>query len=829
MALLDLFTHKYPSTDFHELNLDWCIAAVLELQKAFESFSAVNKLLFANPLQHDLTKSYAKNTIVLDDYGNAWLSLQVVPKGVQLSNTDYWLEVFNFEAYTSRANRNFTDNYFVNTDRAPYPLAASDWVILDDVLYKATAAIATDDQFVIGGNLVHFTVEQFLKDFITSVNTTLNDWYNQMTGTINQYKNDIDASELAYRNQLAQDIATTTESLQAQLNLAISGVTVDSEVINARLGANGITYSTLGGAIRSQIIDCNKGLKNVYDGIYDGYYYSVLDFEQGWIDSSGNYTNNDGTRHITKPFAMNTDFIEIINNSAVQVAVVYLSAYTDFTNFTYSKSRYVAANGGHLVVDKTENFFSIELLTYDQDDLDAVQLVSNSKLEYLSHENISNIPVDLRKELYNGYVIDHTPWEHGWITSSGTYDPASSYYISPPVAMDAEYTEVYNGSNTNIYLCYLSRFVDYSDFTYDSFVTIGAGGKWTINQSKAYFFVGVPSSDATILPLIEVRKVSNLEYLSKVNIGQLPDYWETYLNNKMNTLKWGDMSIGRDGVSFAFITDVHIDANNMMSPKLLYWLTRHTNVRDVICGGDIIEGYNTAEHASDELFRWMQDTSEIKIVNIHGNHDNNTNGQTDPTQNLDNIHFYALECRQSEYFVTFVDNEMYGYSDNDDQKMRYIYLDTGAPDSEVISDTQIEWMKDRIEELPSGWFVTIFCHQFFTGAAASTPTLTLDDSGVKIQNALELIYDSIDAVIVAVISGHCHRDYSIVSAKGFPMIATTCDTNQAAPYDPVTPDRTAGTTDEQAFDIFYINTSLRTITTVRIGAGDTTSDRSFTF
>lgn len=266
--------NTYPYTDFHELNLDWCIHAIKLLQKAWEDFYAGNKITFADPLLHDLTATYAKNTVVLDGDGNAYISLQAVPQGVQLSNGDYWLMVFNFEAYTEKANKNFTDHYYRDTDSAPEALVVGDWVVLDDVLYKVTAPISQGELFVIGTNLVHFTIEQFLADFITYINNI-----------VQQYKNDIDYSEVLYRNQLAQDIADTTNSLQAQLDAAIAGVTVDSEVINARIGADGVTYSTLGEAIRTQIGDITVKTDEIetfvnvitnteYTNIDTGYYYS---------------------------------------------------------------------------------------------------------------------------------------------------------------------------------------------------------------------------------------------------------------------------------------------------------------------------------------------------------------------------------------------------------------------------------------------------------------------------------------------------------------------------------------------------------------------------
>lgn len=237
---------QWPYTNFHDLNLVWILKTMENLKKTVEEFIRAEKLKFADPIQWDITAQYAKGTIVLDSIGNAYLSVQPVPSGVELNNEDYWLEIFNFSNYVSTANKNLTINVETNTDIATSSYNVDDWLIWDTVLYKVTAAIDIDDHFIIGTNIVHFTVEDFVKAF-TSYITTL----------VNQYKAQIDASEAEYRQQLADDIASTTASLQQQLNLAISGATVDSEVINARLAADGITYATLGEAIRTQIYEAN--------------------------------------------------------------------------------------------------------------------------------------------------------------------------------------------------------------------------------------------------------------------------------------------------------------------------------------------------------------------------------------------------------------------------------------------------------------------------------------------------------------------------------------------------------------------------------------------
>lgn len=237
-----MFLNGYPYTDFHEMNADFILRVVQELKKAFAEFTASNSLIFAEPLLHSTATSYAKNTIVLDPDGNAYISLQNVPEGIQLSNADYWLMVFNFEEYTEKANKNFTNNYFRDTERTPYALVEGDWVVLNDVLYEVVADIPEDGLFIIGTNITHFTVEQFIKDFVASVTQTINDWHDEMVDTIDRYKDDIDDSEADYHAEM-----------QAEVDRILAGATVDSEVIDARLGANGINYTTLGNAIRGQM------------------------------------------------------------------------------------------------------------------------------------------------------------------------------------------------------------------------------------------------------------------------------------------------------------------------------------------------------------------------------------------------------------------------------------------------------------------------------------------------------------------------------------------------------------------------------------------------
>ena len=106
MGLFD----QFPYTNFHELNLDWILKALDNIQKTMDQFVALNSLKYADPIQWNITSQYAKNTIVIDPQtGTAYISVQPVPEGVLITDTDYWTIVFDLGIFITKASKNFTD------------------------------------------------------------------------------------------------------------------------------------------------------------------------------------------------------------------------------------------------------------------------------------------------------------------------------------------------------------------------------------------------------------------------------------------------------------------------------------------------------------------------------------------------------------------------------------------------------------------------------------------------------------------------------------------------------------------------------------------------
>ena len=93
--------NRYPYTDAHELNLDYILKKIKELNIKIDDFEVLNKITFSGVW--DITKQYPKWTIVIDN-NIGYISKEIVPSGILINNTDYWEQIIEF---TDTVNLNY--------------------------------------------------------------------------------------------------------------------------------------------------------------------------------------------------------------------------------------------------------------------------------------------------------------------------------------------------------------------------------------------------------------------------------------------------------------------------------------------------------------------------------------------------------------------------------------------------------------------------------------------------------------------------------------------------------------------------------------------------
>lgn len=313
-------------------------------------------------------------------------------------------------------------------------------------------------------------------------------------------------------------------------------------------------------------------------------------------------------------------------------------------------------------------------------------------------------------------------------------------------------------------------------------------------------------------PIINDNQFDALYAVGSNTKTVLPNYWKTYIDGKIDSVK---SLVESSDDTFFFITDTHNKSNQMWSPNIIREIQKRIKIEKVSCGGDFYSKGTSRRDAISLLDVWLS-ACDKDWMSIRGNHDNNSEGGTGEVTEKDFFTHAILPI--GNRIVLMAENRAVYYFDNTLTHIRYIFLDAYNRQNDADMSAQVAWMQSKITELDSSWSVVVFAHMYWLNAQH-----TITVAGQQIKDGIDAVYDSAQATIIAYICGHTHEDYSITTGKGYPIISTTCD---AAGIEMGGLDRTLGTPNEQAFDIFGINKTARTISTVRIGAGN---DRTWNY
>lgn len=157
---------NFPYTNFHELNLDWIIQKIKEFNSKLDTAIAA-KITVADPMQWDISKQYEPFTVVVDN-NRAYLSIDAVPYGVSITDTDYWQEIFDLD----QMFLDLKSAMSINDDGASLTSSANrsinDLVWLNDTLHVVTAPITLGDTYS-SANVQEVSIEAWVKGLLSDV------------------------------------------------------------------------------------------------------------------------------------------------------------------------------------------------------------------------------------------------------------------------------------------------------------------------------------------------------------------------------------------------------------------------------------------------------------------------------------------------------------------------------------------------------------------------------------------------------------------------------------------------------------------------------------
>ena len=503
----------------------------------------------------------------------------------------------------------------------------------------------------------------------------------------------------------------------------------------------------------------------------------------------------------------------------------------------------------HVVTDNNKGEYYVVVAKSSDESISINEATQNINIELSDHESeeINNIHAiigsnNITITWINGrYTIDN---EYAYASTRCTFDEQVLLHAGQTIKIENTDGKEYamaawllNGTNV-LYTGWKNEPEAYkaeSDCMFSLVVRNSDESAITPNQINITAYTFYENEGGIISRLEKVERA-----IQEVDYPKVPSYYVDHLNAQINKIKSNMDSVGRDGETFIFITDLHWERNYRNSPDLIKYILYNTNVRILLCGGDLINTQDKAL-AKELLFTSLKsfDMPGYYMPVAFGNHDANSlnwaTAEGKEENQLSKNEVFSLTQKNTSFHNNYISNDAINfYFDRKDTKTRFIVLDTGEY-GEYSSETIPDFCK-LLNDTPSGYHIILMQHWIVTGTLESNAK---SDSARK---ALSIIYAfnnrttvEIDGVtydfqssngrIDLFLGGHTHFDWAYEASgddlnwSGVPVVMTNCDSYRDNVIVP-------GTTDEQCFDVVTINYTDRNVKFVRIGRGE---DRSYNY
>lgn len=205
---------NFPHTRTYDTDLGWIIAELNRVKELLNQYLENAVITFADPITWNITEQYTALTMVIDNDGTAYLSKQPVPAGIDITNTDYWLPVFNYDDNIKELRSNIA-TLSSSVGVIPSSLDAGRLIWYDSNLYVTTTNLPAGAVITPGSNANKTTVEEYIlsrvsviEEDITDLNTAIGDVRNDLTETQNdltETQNDV--------TEIREDLTNATTRL----------------------------------------------------------------------------------------------------------------------------------------------------------------------------------------------------------------------------------------------------------------------------------------------------------------------------------------------------------------------------------------------------------------------------------------------------------------------------------------------------------------------------------------------------------------------------------------------------------------------------------------
>ena len=446
---------EFPHTRNYEGDLGFIIKKLEDLTQKYDTFFDYNAIRFHDPIEWTINEAYPAWNIVYDTIsGYMLISLQPVPVGIDINNAEYWQRISPYAIETTLSTTSYN------------PVANK----------TITAKTNSIDSEIAG--LKNKDIE--LTNGISALNTSLNDTNGALA---------------AERSTRISEDATINARIDSIVALPSGSTQGDAELIDIRVGADGITYSSAGDAVRAQI----GFLNNTLDQFRASYTLN------GYIAQNGGFQENSGYRATDYIPCVPGDYILLRNISVGDTprAVAFytwdhrfisgISAITGdyFVSSIPANTRYVRLSTAYNTTFKGYVITTPEIKALANDNAERLNNLKVSPAHTTFFKDCNFYDVARAKFLDDRYVMNNGTVSTGDDINSIVFpvEPSTTYYMHIPDANRGNFIEFtsdafeFGGHYTPIRI---GTGADVYEFT------TGATAKWVM----AYFYSGTYDYDA---------------------------------------------------------------------------------------------------------------------------------------------------------------------------------------------------------------------------------------------------------------------------------------------------------------------------------------------